>query len=162
MSVITFIVLIFNWNYPTIKQLLFLFLVAITGTLYHILINKIYKNTELTLITPFTYLSLIWGSLLGYIYFQEIPDLFTWIGGSVIFFSEATTHSAQEWQNSEVDRIPIFNQYNSIGSRFHWWEPPIDLLKKMPPKRQSLFRHAYSEGANTSMETKNLFERPIG
>ena len=82
--------------------------------------------------------------------------------GSVIFFSEATTHSAQEWQNSEIDRIPIFNQYNSIGSRFHWWEPPMELLETMPLKRRSLFRHAYSERANTGMETKNLFERPIG
>ena len=44
---------------------------------------------------------------------------YTCPAGSVIFFSEATTHSAQPWTNDQVDRIPIFNQYNSIGSRFH-------------------------------------------
>ncbi|MBV7327449.1 phytanoyl-CoA dioxygenase family protein [Chloroflexi bacterium TSY] len=82
--------------------------------------------------------------------------------GSVIFFSEATTHSAQPWTNDKVDRVPIFNQYNGIGSRFHWWEPPKELLETMPPKRQSLFRHAYGEGANTGLETRNLFERAIG
>ena len=82
--------------------------------------------------------------------------------GSVIFFAEATTHSAQPWTNDQVDRVPVFNQYNSIGSRFHWWEPPHALLDTMPAKRQTLFRHAYGESTNTSLETKNLFERPIG
>ena len=53
-------------------------------------------------------------------------------------------------------------QYNSIGSRFHWWEPPQELLETMPPLRQSLFRHAYSEGTNTGLSTRNLFERAIG
>ena len=82
--------------------------------------------------------------------------------GSVIFLTEAITHSAQTWTNDKVDRVPVFNQYNSIGSRFHWWEPPQELLETMPPLRQSLFRHAYSEGANTGLSTRNLFERPIG
>ncbi len=82
--------------------------------------------------------------------------------GSVIFFSESTTHSAQPWKNESIDRIPIFNQYNSIGSRFHWWVPPTELLNEMPPKRRSLFRQAYSEGANTDLNTQNLFQRPIG
>ena len=70
--------------------------------------------------------------------------------------------TSQAWQNESVDRVPIFNQYNSIGSRFHWWEPPKELLDQMPPKRRSLFRQAYSEGANTDLETHNLFQRPIG
>ena len=87
---------------------------------------------------------------------------YTCPAGSVIFFSEATTHSAQPWTNDQVDRIPIFNQYNSIGSRFHWWEPPRELLDAMPPKRRSLFRQAYSDGANTDLEIKNLFSRPLG
>ena len=82
--------------------------------------------------------------------------------GSLVIFSEATTHSAQEWTDEKVDRIPVFNQYNGIGSRFHWWEPPKELLDTMPKKRQSLFRHAYGEGANTGLETRNLFERAIG
>ena len=93
---------------------------------------------------------------------SSLWDSYECPAGSVLFFSEATTHSAQAWQNESVDRVPIFNQYNSIGSRFHWWEPPKELLDQMPPKRRSLFRQAYSEGANTDLETHNLFQRPIG
>lgn len=82
--------------------------------------------------------------------------------GSLVIFSEATTHSAQEWTDENVDRIPVFNQYNGIGSRFHWWEPPTELLETMPEKRQSLFRHAYGEEANTGLATRNLFEKAVG
>ena len=32
----------------------------------------------------------------------------------------------------------------------------------MPPKRRSLFRQAYSDGANTDLEIKNLFSNPLG
>lgn len=95
---------------------------------------------------------------------QESPlwETYDCPAGSVIFFSEATTHSARPWTNKDVPRIPVFNQYNSIGSRFHWWEPPKELLDTMPVKRQSLFRHAYGENANTGLETHNLFARAIG
>lgn len=82
--------------------------------------------------------------------------------GSIVFFSEATTHSARAWTNEHVPRIAIFNQYNGIGSRFHWWKPPKELIGKMPTKRQSLFRDAYGEPANTGLSKKNLFNTPLG
>jgi len=81
--------------------------------------------------------------------------------GSVIFFSESTTHSARRWANSEVPRLAVFNQYNGIGSRFHWWQPPSELLDTMPKKRQSLFRQACGEARNTGMEIRNLFDTPV-
>ena len=98
------------------------------------------------------------------IYDQDSPlwSTYSCPAGSVIFFSEATTHSARPWTNPEVPRLAIFNQYNGIGSRFHWWEPPRELLDAMPRKRRSLFRHAYGEAANTGLGTRNLFERALG
>ena len=69
---------------------------------------------------------------------------------------------ARPWTNADVPRLAIFNQYNGIGSRFHWWEPPHELLDAMPLKRRSLFRHAYGEAANTGLGTRNLFDRALG
>ena len=34
---------------------------------------------------PYSFLSLVFASLIGYYVFSETPDLFTWIGTSVIF-----------------------------------------------------------------------------
>jgi len=30
---------------------------------------------------------LIWATLIGYLAFTEVPDLFTWVGGTMIFGS---------------------------------------------------------------------------
>ncbi len=34
---------------------------------------------------PYSFLSLVFASLIGYYVFSETPDLFTWIGAIVIF-----------------------------------------------------------------------------
>jgi len=38
-------------------------------------------------VMPFDFLRLIWVSVLGYLFFREIPDLYVWIGGAIIFTS---------------------------------------------------------------------------
>jgi len=61
-------------------------------------------------------------------------------GGSLLFFTEAITHSATPWTDETTDRVAIFNLYNTIGAKWSNWHPHPDLLAAMPPKRQSLFR----------------------
>ena len=34
---------------------------------------------------PYSFLSLVFASLVGYFIFSETPDLLTWIGASIIF-----------------------------------------------------------------------------
>ena len=34
---------------------------------------------------PFSFIGLIFASLYGYLIFDEIPDIYTWIGASIIF-----------------------------------------------------------------------------
>ena len=36
---------------------------------------------------PVDFVRLIWVSIIGYFAFSEVPDLFTWIGGAIIFAS---------------------------------------------------------------------------
>ena len=36
---------------------------------------------------PIDFFRLIWATLIGYLAFTEVPDLFTWIGGTMIFAS---------------------------------------------------------------------------
>ena len=40
----------------------------------------------------------------------------------------------------------IFNSYNSIGSKWHNWDPHPELLAEMPPMRQTMFRPVYVGG----------------
>ena len=57
-------------------------LLLLTGTLAgigHWLITRAYQLAPVTLLTPFTYLQIVWATLFGYVVFGQHPD-----GGSVI------------------------------------------------------------------------------
>jgi hypothetical protein len=64
--------------------------------------------------------------------------------GSLIFFTEAITHSGTQWINRENDRVAIFSCYNTVSSKWHDWDPHPKLLASMPPKRQTLFRPVHA------------------
>jgi len=87
MTVFTFIVVLFKWQTPTTVQFMYLLLAALSGTVFHLLTNQACKLVDLTLTQPFAFLGLIWGSLFGFMFFNETPNIFTWIGGTVIFSS---------------------------------------------------------------------------
>lgn len=76
----------------------------------------------------------------------EFWDTYSCPAGSVIFFTEAITHSGQPWQNPDTDRVSVFNGYNSVDKRWKLSLPPQALIERMPPKRQTLFRDAYVSG----------------
>ena len=85
MTVFTFIIGYIFLQIPSMKTFLYVFSSAACGTIFHIALNHAYKLVDLTLTQPFSFLSLVWGSLYGYFLFGDNPDLFTWIGGTVIF-----------------------------------------------------------------------------
>ena len=81
----SFFIVIFFWETPSPIIFLYTFLAALSGTILHIALIYSYKLVDLTLIQPFTFLSLIWASLFGYNVFGEEPDIFTWLGAIIIF-----------------------------------------------------------------------------
>ena len=81
----SFFIVIFFWETPSPIIFLYTFLAALSGTILHIALIYSYKLVDLTLIQPFTFLSLIWASLFGYNIFGEEPDIFTWLGATIIF-----------------------------------------------------------------------------
>ena len=81
----SFFIVIFFWEMPSSIIFLYTFLAALSGTVLHLALIYSYKLVELTLIQPFTFLSLIWASLFGYYIFGEEPDIFTWLGAIIIF-----------------------------------------------------------------------------
>ena len=46
----------------------------------------------------------------------------------------------------ENDRVPIFNCYNTVNSKWHNWNPYPDHVAEMPTKRQTLFRPIHVAG----------------
>ena len=84
---LTFIAALFYWQTPTLEQLAWLVLLGTLGSLAHFTLAQACKEADMTAILPLDYTKLIWAMVLGYLVFTEIPDLWTWLGGSLIFGS---------------------------------------------------------------------------
>ena len=78
----------FYWEAPRSGMDWFLFAsLGVTGGLAHYFIIKAYQHAEASLLGPFDYSQLVGASILGFLLFGEVPDLWTWVGAAVIIAS---------------------------------------------------------------------------
>ena len=75
------------WEWPTWEQLAWLALVGSFGTAGHLAMNVAIKLAPTNVVMPIDFVRLIWVAIIGYFIFAEIPDIFVWIGGAMIFLS---------------------------------------------------------------------------
>lgn len=87
MSVMSFPPALFVWQWPTLEQCGWLTFIAVTGTIGQLMLAQALKEAEATSIMPIDFFRLVWAAALGYLAFGEVPDLFTWTGGIMIFGS---------------------------------------------------------------------------
>ena len=78
---------IYFWQMPSLQSLIFVFIGAISGTILHLSLALSYKYAELSVTQPVWFSGLIFGSAFGFFIFNETPDVWTWIGGIVVFSS---------------------------------------------------------------------------
>jgi len=86
MTILSFLTVIFFWQNPSFISLIYLSLAALSGTITHIALNHAFKLVDVSMTQPFSFFGLIIASLYGYFIFDEKPDIYTWVGASVIFF----------------------------------------------------------------------------
>lgn len=91
------------WVTPSTGQLLWLSLIGLLATLGHLAMTGAFKASDATVVFPVDYTRLLWATIIGYLAFGEIPDIWTWIGGTIIFASttyisyrEATLRRARD------------------------------------------------------------------
>ena len=82
---ITFVAALFVWKWPTLTQLIWLVAVGCCGTAGHLCMAQALKDADTTAIMPFDFGRLIWAGLIGFLFFSEVPDIWTLIGAVVIF-----------------------------------------------------------------------------
>lgn len=72
------------WIWPTPGQLLWLALIGALASAATLAYVHALKVAEATLIIPTDFTRLVWASVIGLLAFGEIPDSWTWAGGSLI------------------------------------------------------------------------------
>jgi len=82
-----FILSLFYWENINLNQLIIFILMGTSGLLSHWCLAQAFKLSDTTFVMPLQFTKLIWASLIGLFIFAEQPDIWTWVGGVVIFIS---------------------------------------------------------------------------
>ena len=86
------------WEWPTMGQFGWLLFIGVVGTIGQLTVVQALKEGETHVVMPIDFTKLIWAAGLGFLWFGEIPTVFTWAGGAMIFFS--TTYIA--WREHQL------------------------------------------------------------
>ncbi len=84
---LSFLTLPFGWVMPSFNHFLILSLVGIFGGVSNLWLSQSYKYSEVSLVTPLKYLTLVFAIIFGYFIWDEIPTIKTLIGALLVIFS---------------------------------------------------------------------------
>ena len=76
-----------GWVMPNFQDFILLALIGVTGGAANLLLTQSYKLSEVSLVAPLKYLSLVFAVIFGYIIWNEIPTLKTLVGASLVILS---------------------------------------------------------------------------
>lgn len=75
------------WKAPDGEQFAWMALTGLLGTAGTMAVAQSMKLAEASAVMPFDFTKLVWAALIGYLAFGQVPDVWVWIGGAVIFSS---------------------------------------------------------------------------
>jgi drug/metabolite transporter (DMT)-like permease len=75
------------WETPGLEMWGWLIFIGVIGTLGQLVVTEAVKLADMTVLMPFDFLKLVWAAFLGIIFFAEVPDVLTWVGGAIVFGS---------------------------------------------------------------------------
>ena len=87
MTPLTLLPALWVWQTPSLINLLLLVGIGLIGSGAQLALVYAYQAADMGAVEPITFLRLIWASLIGYVFFAQIPDIWTLLGGFIIFAS---------------------------------------------------------------------------
>lgn len=86
-TLVSGLILPFVWVAPGLWDFGWLVLIGILGGLGQILLTSAFRFAPVAVIAPFDYMALLWGGLLGWLFWNEVPRIETLIGAAIVIFS---------------------------------------------------------------------------
>lgn len=93
------------WTWPNLEQLLWLAAIGGVGTIAQTSMNQSFKLADASAVLPVDFTKLLWAAAIGFVLFDEVPDLWTWVGGAMIFAS-ATYIGVRESRLKKQGALP--------------------------------------------------------
>ena len=86
-AIVTSAIVPWFWSWPTAEAWFLLFLSGVAGGLGHLCLIRAVRMAPASVVSPFSYSSLIWATMFGFIIWGDFPDLWTWVGAGLIIAS---------------------------------------------------------------------------
>lgn len=83
-TVFSFVPALFVWTWPSWELLAWFVGMGAISSLGHISQVTSYRDGDLTFVEPAAFVRLIWAALIGYVFFAELPEFWTWVGSAII------------------------------------------------------------------------------
>ncbi|MGY9015288.1 MAG: DMT family transporter [Rhodospirillales bacterium] len=105
---VAFVAACFVWIWPTWEQLMILAAMGSLGSLGLLCMAQSFRNADISVVVPVSFTRLMWVAFFAYLFFGEIPGIWTFVGAAMIF--SATTYIAiREHQVKAVPSKPEEN-----------------------------------------------------
>jgi drug/metabolite transporter (DMT)-like permease len=92
----------FVWVTPTLNAILLGILIGVASTAGQWIVVLAFRYADASVLAPFSYTQLLWVSILGFLIFGEVPDLWTVIGAAFIVGSGLYTAHRERVRRSQL------------------------------------------------------------
>ena len=94
---------IYYWVWPTWEQIGWLLVLGGLGGAGQLALAQALRLGETHVVTPLDFLRLVFVSILGYLLFDQVPDIFV-LGGGIIIFASVTFIAYREYVRRQEER----------------------------------------------------------
>jgi drug/metabolite transporter (DMT)-like permease len=78
---------LFVWRWPDPLEWAWLIAIGVLGGIGQFCMTEALRQADTAVVMPFDFFKLVWVTVIAWLAFAEHLDLYTWIGGAVIFSS---------------------------------------------------------------------------
>jgi drug/metabolite transporter (DMT)-like permease len=96
----------FVWVTPSWHDILFGIFIGVASTAGQWIVVLAFRYADASVLAPFSYTQLLWVSLLGYLVFGEVPDIWTVTGAAFIVASGLYTAHRERIRRSQLLALP--------------------------------------------------------
>ena len=101
-TLLSFLTVPFGWVMPSFNHFIILSLIGVFGGVSNLWLSQSYKYSEVSLVTPLKYLTLVFAIIFGYFIWGEIPTIKTLIGAFLVIISTLIIFRREIYKKKEI------------------------------------------------------------
>ena len=101
-TIMSFITIPFGWVMPSLNHFIILSFIGIFGGVSNLWLSQSYKYSEVSLVTPLKYLTLVFAIIFGYFIWDEIPTIKTLVGAFLVIISTLIIFKREIYKKKDI------------------------------------------------------------